>query len=309
LAVPAVARSLPITSFEERLTANDRPRRPATIPPGAPIPGAPVTADPSSSTSSVVELAPDDILHESGRFERNGKSASNFRRVHVLTDPVHRSGEDGEATVVRAPLTHDIPEATPAIRAPSRGEMIIGGTREELDAASRATTVRLDPVSAAAAVLAATEAAAGMSSSLRAVTPAGADITDAAILDPAAEGRLRTPDPASGASIEVAADSGVHEPATSQIDGPAASHDAGTPAVASMRRRSSAMPSTSQGEPRDWGTIPPLANDGELVPGTPSAPLAPLGRTLPELAGPRKLPLLPILVVIALALLILLYAV
>ena len=111
----------------------------------------------------------------------------------------------------------------------------------------------------------------------------------------------------SNASHEVATDSGANQPTNSQTDSAAASLDAGTPVVSNMRRRSSAMPSTSQGEPRDWGTIPPLRAGAELVPGTQAATPAPLGRTLPEVAGPRKLPLLPLLVVIAVTLLVLLY--
>ena len=322
---PPVPRSLPITSFEERLTADDRPRRPATIPPGSmtaspqtPVAMPPVTLASTASTAStvstssstspttspahpaipaavreVIELMPDDMLNESWR---GGKSASNLRRVHVLTDPIHRSPEDGEAAASgRMALPDDVPQTTPQ-RSPSRGEMIIGGTREEVDAASRATTVRLDPASAAAAVLAATEAAA--SSALRIAS-------DPPTMSPAPD-RRRALDPSSSSSLEVATDSGAHEPAVSQTDSAAASLDNGAPLSGSSRRRSSAL-STSNGEPRDWGTIPPLSQGSELVSATPTATSAALGRARPEVAGPRKLPLLPILVVVALALLAMLY--
>ncbi|HEY0137089.1 MAG TPA: hypothetical protein VGB85_23560, partial [Nannocystis sp.] len=205
---PPIPRSLPITSFEERLTADERPRRPATVPPGSMMasPITPPVTPPNPAPSSpapaphpphptippavrdVIELMPDDMLNESWR---GGKSASNLRRVHVLTDPLNRPTDDsGEGNASqRSALSENVPQAAPQ-RSPSRGEVIIGGTREELDAASRATTVRLDPASAAAAVLAATEAAA--SSSLRVA------VSEPPTMRPAS-GR-RTPDPSSSTS-------------------------------------------------------------------------------------------------------------
>jgi len=264
-----------------------------------------------------MELAPDDLLNESGSWNRNGtlsgKSASNLRRVHVLTDPVHRPTEEpGDTSASRAPAGQDIPQATPTIRSPSRGEMIIGGTREELEAASQATTLRLDPASAAAAVHAATTAAASASSRALADTTAEASAAAPIVTDVPAATDLtdlprRSPDPSSNTSIEFATDSGTHRPEASLNDSAALCLDHGAPASGSGRPRSSAMSGANHDEPRDWGTIPPLATNRELVPTTATTP-APLGRTLPEVAGDRKFPLLPVLVVIALALLAMLYA-
>ena len=50
--IPPIPRSLPITSFEERLTADERPRRPATVPPGS------MTASPAPSPGPAAPSSP-----------------------------------------------------------------------------------------------------------------------------------------------------------------------------------------------------------------------------------------------------------
>lgn len=89
-------------------------------------------------------------MNESGQWSKsgqpNGKSSNNLRRVHVLTDPVRRDASGPEPLVSEKPV--ESPEK------PS-GDVLIGGTREEVETASRATTVKLDPQAAASALKAA----------------------------------------------------------------------------------------------------------------------------------------------------------
>lgn len=300
---PSTGASLPITSFEEMLTTGDRQRRPATIPPPSST-AAPTPAPPGASASSVravIELSPEDMLSESGQWKPGGqpsnKSASNLRRVRVLTDPINREGS-GLINLARAPQPEDlanVPE-TPAQR--RTGEVIIGGTREELDAASKATTLRLDPMNAAAAVQAATEAAAAAAAS----QSAAARAADSSLTSLAGDSKTE------GSSSSLAGLSGQAEatPDISRPTGavPAASDQAGTPSMSSSsRRRSSAVSSSASGsgEPRDWGTIPPIA---DLVPTAPTA-VEPARPNLPATQDTRKL--VPILVVVAIALIVLIF--
>lgn len=134
---PQTGMTLPVTSFEEMLMTGDRQRRPA------PTPVAP-------AARPAIELGPEDLMNESGQWSKsgqpNGKSSNNLRRVHVLTDPVRRDGSGPEPLVSEKPV--ESPEK------PS-GDVLIGGTREEVETASRATTVKLDPQAAASALKAA----------------------------------------------------------------------------------------------------------------------------------------------------------
>jgi len=278
--IPPAGMSLPVTSFEEMLMTGDRARRPGTIPPGSmnlgvappPTPPPPSASPAASASRSVVELTPEDMMHESGSWTRggqpSGKSASNLRRVHVLTDPVKRPNEGrGEA---RTGAPEDVLEARSTEPMP-RGEVIIGGTREELDAASQAATLRLDPASAAEAVRAANEAAAAAS--------------------------------ATGAPIagEPAARRSEASPAAPDRRAPS-SAEAGAPTPGGGRRRSSAVSGAGNSEPKDWGTIPPIQN---LVPAAPPAAssldVAP--SAIPEVAE-RKPPLPLLLAVAAIVLLV-----
>lgn len=302
---------LPVTSFEEMLLTGDRQRRPPTIPPptsgpAAPTPAPAVIVTPTlpsahpgasgSSTRAVIELSPEDMLNESGQWKPGGlpsnKSASNLRRVRVLTDPVKRGEGSGLINLNRPPDPEDggVPQ-TPAQR--RTGEVIIGGTREELDAASRATTVRLDPNSAAAAIKAATDAAAAASDSALSARAAAASSSDAA---------------ESGASASVSAESRDSAPAEPDVPvgqgGAELSRRSGATASGSMRRRSSAVASSASGsgEPRDWGTIPPMA---ELVPAAPAVEARP-AVPIPETKASGKLA--PILVIVAVVLILIIFA-
>ena len=319
--IPPTGMTLPVTSFEEMLMTGDRQRRPGTIPPGslqagsaapslAPPPAPPIptpipTPAATASASSRIELSPEDLLNESGNWTRggmpSGKSSSTLRRVRVLTDPLKRTGEISALTpVARAPedatdsaLTRGSDSAltrgpdSSLTRAPlatrsSPGDLIIGGTLEELEAASRATTVRLDPASAAAAVQAANSAAVA---ELERSSNALSELAQTAI---------------------ASSDAAVSGPAR-----PAESGGAPTSSSAG-RRRSSAVSSSGHAEPRDWGTIPPLGPP--LAP--PSAPPKPSPGVAMTPAAPNSVDttpapsskLIPILVLIALALLAIVFA-
>ena len=107
--------SLPVTNLEDLLLTSPSPRRPGTIPPG--------------SLTAAIDV---DGKHPA-------RSASGLRRVHVLTeDAIVRRPAGGEGTAPNEP-----------------SDVIIGGTKAELEAASRATTVRLDPPTLSNAVQAA----------------------------------------------------------------------------------------------------------------------------------------------------------
>lgn len=270
--IPPSGMSLPVTSFEEMLMTGDRQRRPGTIPPGS-LQAAPAVATPApaptpaatASASSRIELSPEDLLNESGNWTRggqpSGKSATTLRRVRVLTDPVKRTGEISALTPVARPpdessdssLTR-APDSSltraPAASRSAPGDLIIGGTREELEAASRATTVRLDPASAAAAVQAANGAAVA---ELERSNNALSELARAATDDTSA-------------------------PAAGPAPGAPASNSAG-------RRRSSAVSSSGHAEPRDWGTIPPISPPpAAIVPAPPrAAELAPEARPTSKL--------------------------
>lgn len=256
---PQPGMTLPVTSFEEMLLTGDRQRRPGTIPPGSlsarppeplparppeplPRPPEPLSARPpepaprfgNPEPSRPLELGPEDLMHESGAWTKSGqptgKSSSALRRVHLLTDPVRRDGAEG-----LAPQASDKPTDRPA----ESGDVIIGGTREEVEAASRATTVRLDPSEAAAAVKAASAAHAA-SGPLKAV-----------------------------ATPEVPA----VEPPPSEVPRGDVPH-VGTGPADSARRRSSAVPiavSDQRSEPQDWGKIPTMKH--ATVPPAPMVPV------------------------------------
>ena len=198
---PQAGLSLPVTSFEEMLMTGDRQRRPAAAPPPAPPPPA---------ARPAIELSPEDLMHESGAWTKSGqptgKSSSNLRRVHVLTDPVRREGSAPE------PATPDKPA----------GDILIGGTREEVEAASRATTVKLDPADAANAVKAATIAHAN-SAPMKAAAPLDAPVT--------------TPEANPLVAPVATPTSGAGDDRRRTAD------------VASVEKRS---------EPRDWGKIPTM---------------------------------------------------
>lgn len=272
----------------------DRQRRPGTIPPGslqvaAPAPAPAPTPTPPTATASVssrIELSPEDLLNESGNWTRggqpSGKSATTLRRVRVLTDPLKRTGEISALTPVARPpdessdssLTR-APDSSltraPAAARSAPGDLIIGGTREELEAASRATTVRLDPASAAAAVQAANGAAVA---ELERSNNALSELARAAVGD------------------------------TSVPESPPPGDTSGAPASNSGgRRRSSAVSSSGHAEPRDWGTIPPISPPpaAAIVPAPPrAAELAPEARPTSKL--------IPILVLVALVLLAIVFA-
>ena len=227
----------------------DRQRRPGTIPPGSLQVPAGVTPPPpgpaaAASASNRIELSPEDLLNESGNWSRGGlpagKSASASRRVRVLTDPLKRTGEISTLTPVprmQSPEDSDTSDSsltrTPV---PSPGALIIGGTREQVDAASRATTVRLDPAAAATAVQAANDAA--MTESERSTA---------------------------GSEASRASDADII---------PLPLQDSGSPLSSSAgRRRSSAVSAVGNAEPRDWGTIPPVASMKRVAP--PSAAVVP----------------------------------
>lgn len=326
--IPPAGMSLPVTSFEEMLMTGDVQRRPGTIPPGSlhatpaaaiapsiaiapapaptPIPTPVVAPAATASSSTRMELSPEDLLNESGNWTKgglpSGKSSSTLRRVRVLTDPLKRTGEISALTPVgRTPGPEDVahdsalgrsdsastrgPDSS-LTRAPaaarSHGDLIIGGTREELEAASRATTVRLDPASAAAAVQAANSAAVA---ELERSNNSLAELARAAV----------------GSETPAAArTSGAGEAASSPADA------TGAPASSSAGRRRSSAVSTSggQAEPRDWGTIPPMdpprPRPAAIVPATSNTIAA---------AEPRpSSKLIPILVLVALALLAILFA-
>lgn len=133
---PSSGMAIPVTSFEEMLTTSDR--QPRRAPPPAPA---------AAAARPAIELNPEDLLHESGSWTKSGQpttKSGNLRRVHVLTDPVKREGSGPEGRASEKPEKPEKP-----------GDVLIGGTREDLEAASRATTVKLEPADAAAAVKAA----------------------------------------------------------------------------------------------------------------------------------------------------------
>ncbi len=309
----------------------DRARRPATTPPTGEAPAAASTpaATPSpaaESTRAMIELSPEDLLNESGGWTRggqpSGKSASNLRRVRVLTDPVKR-GPDGAVTGGADDILLENNKSD-RFTPPPAGEVIIGGTREELEAASRATTVRLDPMSAAAAVKAATEAAAasgaGLSGSMSgsdvslsglsgaaAISGAGLSAPSHVVPPPGdapadASPRARSnsaamPDASPRREPVPTGDEVQREPGGSRRSGAVAA------ASGSMRRRSSAVSSAGHEEPRDWGTIPPIA---ELVPATPPA-VEVRKETLPATQSGGVPTIVPILIAVVLALLAIIF--
>ncbi|MBL9104330.1 MAG: hypothetical protein JNL82_25515 [Myxococcales bacterium] len=250
---PTAGMTLPVTSFEEMLLTGDRQRRPPPPPSATPAAPPPRT-----------ELGPEDLLHESGAWTKSGqptgKSASNLRRVHLLTDPVRRDSTGPEGL---APLGEgDGKSATPA--EPPSSEVIIGGTREELEAASRATTVKLDPATAAAAIKAAEQAHAD------AEPPVAAAVTS--VGEAEEPGRITVPD--------VPTNTGPGE---------------------STRRRTAAA-ADRRTEPQDWGKIPtmkhsavPAAPDASPVP-MPTAALADRRPPLPLIFAAAGLILLIILI-------------
>lgn len=222
---PQPGMTLPVTSFEEMLLTGDRQRRPNQPP--APPSAAPAPPPPIPSKAPITELSPEDLMHESGAWTKTGqptgKSSSNLRRVHLLTDPVRRDSTGPEGL---APIPG---EAKPE----DRPDVIIGGTREELEAASRATTVKLDPVEAAIAVKAAEAAHA----------------TADAPADPAHD-----PD----------ADSGRISVQNVPV--------AGGPSDSTRRRTAAAAAASSDQrvEPQDWGKIPTMKH--ATVPAAPLVP-------------------------------------
>jgi serine/threonine protein kinase len=205
--VPPTGMTIPVTSFEEMLMTGDRQRRP---PPPAPV---------AAAARPAIELSPEDLMHESGAWNKQGqptgKSASNLRRVHVLTDPVKRE--------VSGPAPEGLAPAKPA------GEVIIGGTREDLEAAGRATTVKLEPADAASAV-------------------------KAANLAHSTSGPLQAADP-------------VAPPRPAETEAGHLEVPATTPATGDSARRRNADTGTTEKrtEPQDWGKIPtmkhPTVND------------------------------------------------
>lgn len=73
----------------------------------------------------------------------------------------------------------------------------------------------------------------------------------------------------------------------------------------SSRRRSSALAMSGQGEPRDWGPIPPIK---DLLPATPSVTPAPTPVPVTALAPvpARSGPPMPVLIAVGLAVLVIL---
>ncbi len=285
ITIPPTALSLPVTSFEEMLMTGDRQRRPGTLPPGS-LQAAPSGAAPgptaAASASSRIELTPEDLLNESGNWSRGGqpagKSASAARRVRVLTDPLKRTGENSAITPVpRAQSPEDASDSS--LSSTSSGALIIGGTREEVDAASRATTIRLDPTTAAVAVQAANNAAMVEVERSGAGTESDAPVPIVARASEARDADIGT--------------------LPAQESGAPASNSAG-------RRRSSAVSSIGNAEPRDWGTIPPVASSTPVAGQSAVVPAAPSSLVNDEPRPASKL--IPILVLVALALLAILFA-
>jgi len=290
--------SLPVTSFEEMLMSGDRARRPATIAPG-------------SMSAAAIHEEPADVV----RAAPPSKSSNNLRRVHLLTDPVKRgSGESSGLSPVRS-------------EAP--GDLIIGGTREEVEAASRATTVRLDPSGIAEAVRTANMA------SLEAPEPAPAPAKPSppppppsrppsAAVPAAAVAPARPPSAAVPAAPRPpsAAVPAAPRPPSAAVPAAPRPPSAAVPAVSATprppstaaaaadipekasgsgsRRRSSALSMSGHGEPRDWGTIPPIK---DLVPAEPSvASPVPVTALAPS---PARAPVpLPVMIAVGLAVLL-----
>jgi hypothetical protein len=236
--IPPSSVGASMTSLEDMLMSGDRVRRP----------GAPLTpAAPSSSSSSrgVVELGPEDLLHESGMFPKpggtTGKSSTNLRRVHVLTDPVKRSDDPGLAPI--APDNTPPPGAIP-------GDTLIGGTREELEAASRATTLRLNPGQAAEAVMAANAAAA---------RAAKTESEPAAPVEPAAKA-------ASGvvaAAASTPASGAVPQAQAARVSAP-------VPVAEPARARSGAVAAAGEDKPWPRDGLVPAAPTGSAAPAPPA---------------------------------------
>ena len=332
--IPPAGMSLPVTSFEEMLMTGDRARRPGTIPPGS-LNVAQTAPAAASSARGVIELAPEDLLHESGSWTRggqpSGKSASNLRRVHLLTDPVKRTSEANAGASSGRPVAEEVSAIRPVEPGEAaRGEVIIGGTREELDAASRATTLRLDPSGAAEAVKAANAAAtaareargegerdevsrgdAVRRSEANAAAPRGdlqAPSAEAPRVDlqaPSAEAPradLRAPSlPVARADLRAPSTAApAAETAASQRR--SAAVESGTPVQPSgsgPRRRSSAVSTAGHAEPQDWGTIPPIQ---DLVVATPipvPAPSSPAADVVDtRKSGPSLLLIAGVMIVI-----------
>lgn len=129
--VPEALSEAPAVSPTEAATATTGEAKPADVraPIGKSLPMAnledllltsprrPTTVPPGSLTAADVD----------GKVP--GRSASGMRRVHVLTE---------DAIVRRPPTAEVTPPAAP-------GDVIVGGTKAEMEAASRAPTVRLEP--------------------------------------------------------------------------------------------------------------------------------------------------------------------
>ncbi len=335
--IPPTGMSLPVTSFEEMLMSGDRARRPATIAPG------------SLNAASIHEET--DVVRPTAT---SAKSAHNLRRVHVLTDPVKRGA--GETSGLTLPRT-DASGLTP-VRSESPGDLLIGGTREEVEAASRATTVRLDSLGIVEAArnamgMAAESASVAAepvappappappppppappaprppSAALPAASPAVA--RPAAPFDPSRPSSAAPPaalfatlpptstrvsrPPSAAMPAAPSAPSPASRPPSTAV--PAAPLSASRPPSTAMpaadvpersnggRRRSSALAMSGQGEPRDWGPIPPIK---DLLPAAPSVASTPAPVPVTALAPvpARAGPPMPVLIAVGLAALIIL---
>lgn len=327
--------------------SGDRARRPATL-----VPGTLSAAAVHDESADVVRPTP-----------TSAKSANNLRRVHVLTDPVKRSsGETSGLTPVRSELS---------------GNILIGGTREEVEAASRATTVRLDSLGIVEAARNASNLVAGAASASTLTQPATSAppsaATPPAVPAEAAPPASAPPQPSAppasappgppppprppSAVVRAAAPSrpaSAAVPAASRPQSAAvpaapasATAGAGAPAVRSTaglfatippsrptsaivpaaplasrppsaampaadvpaerssgsRRRSSALAMAGQGEPRDWGPIPPIQ---DLLPSTPSVAPAPVPVTALAPTPARSAPPTPVLIAVGVGVLIIL---
>lgn len=328
--MPPTGMTLPVTSFEEMLMSGDRARRPATLAPG----GLNAAAIHDEPADVVVRATP-----------TSAKSAHNLRRVHVLTDPVKRGA--GETSGLNP------------VRSEASGNILIGGTREEVEAASRATTVRLEGLDIVEAARNANNAVSRPtptpSASVAAVTPPAPEtvvpVTPRVSAPPgppsppparppsaAVRAAARPPSvPAAAASAAVAAATtppaappsstaalfatirpssapltGSQPPGAAMPAAPLASRppSAAMPAAdvpaersSGSRRRSSALAMSGQGEPRDWGAIPPIK---DLLPVPPSVTPAPVPVTAVAPVPARSGPPTPVLIAVGVGVLIIL---
>lgn len=327
--MPPTGMTLPVTSFEEMLMSGDRARRPATLAPGG-------------LNAAAIHDEPADVVRPT---PTSAKSANNLRRVHVLTDPVKRGA--GETSGLNP------------VRSEASGSILIGGTREEVEAASRATTVRLDS-------LGIVEAARNANNAVSRVTPTPsipvASVTSPALETPvtsitppasppsgppppprppsaAVRAAARPPSlPAAAASAAPVAPAtarpattpgstaalfatirpssaplaGSQPPSAAIPVAPLASRppSAAMPAAdvpaersSGSRRRSSALAMSGQGEPRDWGPIPPIK---DLLPVTPSVTPAPVPVTAVAPVPARSGPPTPVLIAVGVGVLLIL---